>query len=113
MISPEFFVDIVIPVYNEGENILSVLHALDNKVHSPIRILICYDSDEDTTLPAVNNFKGKYDIVLIKNEGRFAHGAVMTAFRYSSAPAVISYMADDDYNAGLIDDWHRQSRYHA
>jgi hypothetical protein len=27
----------------------------------------------------------------------------MTGFKYSNAPAIISYMADDDYNAKLID----------
>jgi glycosyltransferase involved in cell wall biosynthesis len=97
------FVDIVIPVYNEGGNIIAALKALEAEVSSPVRILICYDSDGDTTLEALKDLDSKLEIVTVKNRGRFAHGAVMTGFRFSAAPAVISYMADDDYNAGIID----------
>jgi len=97
------YIDVVIPVYNEGENILKLLDAFDREVQTPIRLFICYDREEDTTLVALQNIKTRFEIVLVKNEGRFAHGAVMTGFHYSTAPAVISYMADDDYNAGLID----------
>lgn len=96
-------IDVVIPVYNEGENILFLLKAFDRDVSSPIRILICYDHDNDTTLLALKTYQSRFEIVLVKNEGRFAHGAVTTGFKYSCAPAVISYMADDDYNAKLID----------
>jgi dolichol-phosphate mannosyltransferase len=103
MIDSNEYIDIIIPVYNEGENILSVLHAFEKNVQSPIRILICYDYDHDSTLPAINQFKWKFEIIFIKNKFRFAHGAVMTGIQHSDAPAVISYMADDDYNAGLID----------
>jgi glycosyltransferase involved in cell wall biosynthesis len=96
-------IDIVIPVYNEGENILSLLNAFDREVRSPVRILICYDHDDDTTLAATNKINSRFDIVPVRNRGRSAHGAVLTGFQHSTAPAVISYMADDDYNAGLID----------
>ncbi len=100
--SPEY-IDIVIPVYNEGENILALLAAFERDVSSAIRILICYDHENDTTLAAIKEYQGRLEIILVKNEGRFAHGAVTTGFKYSDAPAVISYMADDDYNAKLID----------
>ena len=95
--------DVVIPVYNEGENILPVLRAFDREVRTPIRILICYDHDDDTTLAALRDQRYIFEIVPVKNEGVFAHGAVTTGFRRSTAAAVISYMADDDYNAALID----------
>lgn len=98
------YIDIVIPVYNEGENIIQVLEAFDQKVKSPIRVLICYDFDEDTTLSAIKSFSSnKFEVVPVKNKGKYAHGAAITGFNYSDAPAVISYMADDDYNAGIID----------
>jgi hypothetical protein len=42
--------DIVIPVYNEGRNIVKVLAALQAAVTMPCRILICYDFEEDDTL---------------------------------------------------------------
>ena len=45
--------DIVIPVYNEGQNILATLSALAREVKTPARVLICYDREDDDTLPAV------------------------------------------------------------
>ncbi len=97
------YIDIVIPVYNEGEHIIRLLEAFEREVQTPIRILICYDHDDDDTLHVLDHRHSRFEIVRIKNKGKFAHGAVMTGFEYSNAPAVISYMADDDYNAGLID----------
>jgi len=96
-------VDIVIPVFNEGENILKVLDAFQNQVHSPIRVLVCYDNDDDNTLKALSKKSIPLEIIPIKNKGKFAHGAVITGFYYDDSPAVISYMADDDYNIKVID----------
>ena len=101
--SPGQRIDVVIPVYNEGENILRLLAAFEREVNREIRILICFDHDEDTTLAALQRRQSRFEIVPVRNEGRLAHGAVLTGFRHSQAPAVISYMADDDYNAGLLD----------
>lgn len=96
--------DIIIPVYNEGENILQALNALRDNVKHPIRILICYDSEEDTTLPAIQDFPtDRFEIVKIKNRGKGAHGAIVTGFQESNTKACITFMADDDYNANIID----------
>ena len=42
--------DIIIPVYNEDENIIKLLKLLDNEVICDFRVLICYDSESDKTL---------------------------------------------------------------
>ena len=47
---PEF--SIVIPVYNEAENIIPELRAIERDVSGEYEILIVYDFEEDTTLPA-------------------------------------------------------------
>jgi dolichol-phosphate mannosyltransferase len=96
-------IDIVIPVYNEGKNILRVLSAFEREVKSPVRVLICYDHETDTTLSALSDAHMKFEIVPVKNRGEKAHGAVTTGLAFGDSPAVITYMADDDYNAGLID----------
>ena len=49
--TPEF--SIVIPVYNEAENIIPELRAIERDVRGDYEILIVYDFEEDTTLPAV------------------------------------------------------------
>src|SRR5712671_6158341 len=98
--------DIVIPVYNESLNILSTLGALARGVKSPARVLICYDFDDDDTLPAVRNHPETYaglEVALVHNPGRGAHAAVMAGFAASTAPIVVVYPADDDFNAGIID----------
>jgi glycosyltransferase involved in cell wall biosynthesis len=99
-------IDLVIPVYNEGANILSTLGALARDVRTPLRVLICYDRDDDDTLPAVRNRPDVHaglDVVFIRNRGRGAHGAVMAGFAASTAPIVVAYPADDDFNAGILD----------
>jgi glycosyltransferase involved in cell wall biosynthesis len=99
-------IDIVIPVYNEGPNILSTLGALAREVKTPARVLICYDIDEDDTLPAVRDNPDVWaglDMTFVRNPVRGAHGAVMAGFAASTAPIVVVYPADDDFNAGIID----------
>jgi dolichol-phosphate mannosyltransferase len=98
--------DIVIPVYNEGGNIVPTLRALAQQVKTPCRILICYDREDDDTLPAIRDNRtafGQLAIDFVRNRGRGAHGAVLTGFAAGTAPFVLVYPADDDYNAGMLD----------
>jgi dolichol-phosphate mannosyltransferase len=96
--------DIVIPAYNEDRNILSVLHSLKQLVHTRFRVLICYDRDDDTTLPVVAGLPSdEFSISLVKNPGRGPHSAVLAGFAATTAPMVLVYMADDDYNAAIVD----------
>ncbi len=98
--------DIVVPVYNEGRNVIPMLDALHRHVRVSFRVLICYDMEEDNTLDALREYPaGKVDVVLIKNPqpGEGPHGAVRAGLAASTSPAVLVYMADDDYNADVID----------
>jgi len=96
--------DIIIPVYNEGESILAVLHALRQNVRTQFRVLLCYDRDDDTTLVAVRNVPPfPFVVRFVKNRGHGAHGAVVTGFEESTAAAVLVYPGDDDYNASRVD----------
>ncbi|HRC55017.1 MAG TPA: glycosyltransferase, partial [Kofleriaceae bacterium] len=100
----EPLLDIVIPVYNEGANIGPVLRSLAAHVKTPFRVLICYDRDDDDTLPALAPAEAAgMRIVRVKNRGRGAFGAVVTGFADSQAPAVLVFPADDDYNAPRLD----------
>lgn len=98
--------DIVVPVYNEGPNILATLGALAGSVKTPARVLICYDRPDDNTLPVVRENPQAYaglDVEFVRNPGRGAHAAVMAGFAASTAPFVIVYPADDDFNAAIVD----------
>lgn len=97
--------DIVIPVYNEGENIVDVLESLRKSVKTPFRIFICYDHDQDTTLKALSGYANvsTVEIVTTKNQGVGVLGAVQTGFRATSSEAVLIFPADDTFNAGIVD----------
>ena len=98
--------DIVIPVYNEGANILSTLQSFARAVKTPLRVLICYDRDDDDTLSAIESNRSALvglAIVFVRNRGCGVHGAVVTGFADSEAPYAVVAPADDDYNAGIID----------
>ena len=97
-------IDIVIPVYNEGEAFLRTLDALSRHVRTPVRILVCYDHDGDTTLKAIREHgSAGLEVIPVKNEGKGAHGAVLSGLKRSQSEHVLVYMADDDYNAGILD----------
>jgi dolichol-phosphate mannosyltransferase len=98
--------DIVIPVYNEGQNILATLAALAREVKTPARVLIVYDLPDDDTLPAIRDNPGKYPglaVEFVRNRARGAHAAVMTGFAASTAPFIVMMPADDDFNAAILD----------
>ena len=98
--------DIVIPVHNEGRNIVATLASLASSLTTPARVLICYDHPEDDTLPAIRDNAASHAglrVELVRNRGRGAHGAVMTGFAASTAPFILMYPADDDSNAAMLD----------
>ena len=98
--------DIVIPAYNEGANILPTLQSIARAVATQKRVLICYDREEDNTLPAVRSNRdalGDLTVVFVRNRGRGAQGAVLSGFAASRAPYALTLPADDHYNAGIID----------
>ena len=100
-VTPEL--DIVIPVYNEGDNILPVLESLRRHVRTPFRVHICYDRDDDDTLPVLRSYQHHLDIQLVKNPARGPLQAILAGFRATTAPAVLMIPVDDDYNAPIID----------
>jgi glycosyltransferase involved in cell wall biosynthesis len=98
--------DIVIPVYNEGGNIVATLAGLAGALTTPARVLICYDHADDDTLPAIKGNPQAHaglPITFVRNAGRGAHSAVMTGFAASTAPFVLMYPADDHTNAPMLD----------
>lgn len=95
--------DVVIPVYNEGRLIARVLNAFARDVRTELRVLLAYDHDDDDTLPGVRRLRLPFVVTPVKNEGRGVHAAVTTAFRVASAPFVLVWPADDDYNTTRVD----------
>lgn len=88
---------VVLPVYNEGENITGTLTKLtDALAVDDYELLVVYDFDEDTTVPVVRALQASMPkVVLHKNDvARGALGAIRAGFRRARAPYVVVTMAD-------------------
>lgn len=97
-------IDIVIPVYNEGEGIREVLSTLIRDVKTPNRISLLYDFDGDNTLAAVpKEWLESGTVRFVKNERKGVHGAILTGFSYVTAPSVLVFPADDALNSVIVD----------
>lgn len=101
--------NIIVPVYNEGENIGKTLSAVAEKIKTPHRIFIVYDFDEDNTLPAVKPLLKKYPITLVKN--RYKKGvlnAIKTGFETVTDGVVLVIMADLSDDLVVVDSMFRK-----
>ena len=95
--------DIIIPVYNEDENIVRLLKSLENEIICNFRVLICYDSDSDKTLKYLKNTNIiDKEILLIKNPKQGPNSAIIEGINLSRAEIILIYMADDFGSIKLI-----------
>ena len=90
-------VTIVIPVYNEGENIRLTLAEIDAKLAVEAVVWLVYDNDSDSTLPSARALEGNTRIPfrLVKNKyGRGALNAIKTGLEDAASELVVVTMAD-------------------
>lgn len=90
-------VSIVVPVYNEGENIRTTLAEIDAKVTADAETFLVYDRDEDTTVAPATALAGKTRVPfrLLKNKyGRGALNAIKTGLEDAPGELVVVTMAD-------------------
>ena len=100
-----FNFNIIIPVYNEGENLIKVINHLKKNVKANYQILICYDDDSDNLFQYMNEILNiNKNIKLIKNNYHGPCGAVKTGLEKSETNAMIVYPADDLINGNILDD---------
>jgi len=88
---------IVIPVFNEGANIVAALRGLRDKVEAEFVASVVYDFDADDTLPAVRAAEGELgmNLALVKNKyGRGVLNAIKTGLESATTEFVIVTMAD-------------------
>lgn len=91
------FISFVIPVYNEGENIIAQLQALQraSDLHSH-EVIIVYDQETDNTLPVLEQIDPMIpSLRVIKNNyGHGARNALRTGFASARGVGVCVTMAD-------------------
>ena len=108
---------IVIPVYNEGDNICSSLSAILRDVRGDYIVSVVYDREDDTTLPALDRWEKENGppIRRIRNRyGRGALNAIRTGMETADSEYVIVTMADlSDPPAVMNDMLEAAEREHA
>ncbi len=88
---------IVIPVYNEAENIRSALTRIRDNVTGSFVTAIVYDSETDNTLPALDSVEKElgFPVKRIRNQyGKGALNAIKTGLETAETEYVIVTMAD-------------------
>lgn len=97
---------IVIPVYNEPDNIGSTLQRIESAVRTPHEILVVYDFDADTTVPVVRDLQAELPSVrLHRNDiGRGVLNAMKAGIAASTAPLVLITMADGSDEMDRVDE---------
>ncbi len=87
---------VVVPAYNEAENILPLLQGLQDVVGDRHEVLLVYDFDEDTTLPPARAFAAGYpELRLVRNEiGRGVLNAMRAGIAAARGDVVVIVMAD-------------------
>ena len=95
--------DIIIPVYNEGQNIINLVKNLESEIACDFQILICYDDESDNTLNFLRKYNlGKSNILFVRNPQQGPNSAIQAGINSSEAEIILIYMADDFENINLI-----------
>jgi glycosyltransferase involved in cell wall biosynthesis len=93
---------VVIPVYNEKDNILNTLHELDGFAPPQTQVLLIYDDPADTTLEAIPHYQGPLQLIPLHNGyGRGVLNALVFGLHSAPGDYVLVCMGDlaDDLNA--------------
>ena len=89
-------VSVVVPAYNEGEQIIVVLDRLFESVRLPSEVLVVVDTPDDTTVPVAEEYAQKEPRLkcLVNTYGRGPANAIRFGIDAASAPVVVVTMAD-------------------
>jgi len=99
-------ISIVVPVYNESENVVPLIDEIDLKIKTPKKVIFIYDMDDDNTLPVIKRIYNKYNfnIETVKNKyGRGVAKAIKTGLEVSDTDAVLVMMADLSDDLSIVD----------
>ena len=96
---------IVLPVYNEGEAVATVIRALARNVHARCEIIVVYDFDGDTTVPVARALAAELaEVRPLRNDfGRGVLNAMMAGIAAARGPYILVSMADGSDEPEVID----------
>ena len=104
---------IVVPVYNEGENVVPTLRGVVERTRTrPLEVLVVHDFDEDTTVPVVKRLQAEMPgLRLHRNTlGRGVLNAMKSGLRGARAQYVLITMGDGSDDPDDIDRMYELAR---
>jgi dolichol-phosphate mannosyltransferase len=100
-------VTVVIPAYNEGQDIVPVLDRLLESVTLPCEVLVVVDFAEDTTIPVIEAYRAHEQPTVravVSDYGRGPAQAIRYGVHQAEAPVVVVTMADGCDDPRQIDE---------
>jgi glycosyltransferase involved in cell wall biosynthesis len=99
-------VTVVMPAYNEGDQIVPILDRLFESVHLSCEVLVIVDAVTDTTIPVVERYALKEPRLrcLVNTYGRGPANAIRFGIDSAAAPVAVVTMADGCDDTRQIDD---------
>ena len=97
--------DLIVPIYNEGKKILTLLKLFEKSIKTKFRVLLCYDLKIDDIFNFSKYFKNfPFEIILVKNKSQGPCSAIKEGLYYDGkSDCAIVYPADDSINHNIID----------
>jgi dolichol-phosphate mannosyltransferase len=98
-------ISIVVPVYNEGDEITPFLDRVLDAVTLPCEVLVVYDSDEDTTCAPLQAYATREPRVLptLNTYGRGPANAIRFGIDHANAGVIVVTMSDGSDDPQQID----------
>jgi len=105
-LSTDARVTIVVPAYNEGEEIAGFLTRVAETVTLPFELLVVVDTEQDTTIPVVQRMAAQDPRIrhVVNTYGRGPAQAIRYGFDTAAAPTVVVTMADGSDDPRQIDE---------
>jgi glycosyltransferase involved in cell wall biosynthesis len=99
-------VSVVVPSYNEGDQIRPVLDRLFESVHLQCEVLVVVDDEQDSTMPVVAEYSLKEPRIrcLVNTYGRGPANAIRFGIDTAAAPVTVVTMADGCDDPRQIDE---------
>lgn len=104
--SEDLRASIIIPAYNEGENIVAGLDRIFEAVKLSTEVLVIVDSESDTTVPVVTEYAKREPRLsyLVNDYGRGPAQAIRYGIDHANAETVVVTMSDGCDDPRQIDD---------
>lgn len=95
-------ISIIMPVYNEGENVVRCLDDIIRSVTVPFHILVVHDSADDTTVPVLERYDSTTVRPVLNTYGPGPANAIRFGMDSATGDVVVVTMADGSDDASQI-----------